>query len=118
MPFGGVARQGNVKLAFLQRDFISLVAKANHPTFARAGHIHSSSINQTFDLEILLSDPGCLIPMHFSEVETSVLQTHPGDSLALAPAALTIHLSKSGQLSDRRAGSKRFDVCDFTEDLE
>lgn len=75
-------------------------------------------IDVAFDLELSASNTMSFVPVYLRLPDGAIRKPDTGNTLSFPPAAASIELAQSPDFSNRRAGGKRLDLGDFSDDLE
>jgi hypothetical protein len=73
---------------------------------------------QVFDFELFSADSSCFIPEYLSRMDSAIRQSHPGDSLALAPPAAPVRLSETIDFANSRPGGEGLNVGNIANNIE
>jgi hypothetical protein len=78
----------------------------------------AAALEESLDLELLLADAGCFIPVDLSQVDAVVFQADSGYALSLAPSSAPVEFTQSLDLSYLGPDRECLDVADIADDGE
>lgn len=77
-----------------------------------------SFVDVTLDLEVSPANSVRFVPVYLGQKNCAVLQADSSYAFAFPPAAPAMQSTQTWQLSDRGTDGERFNMRDFTDDLE